>query len=314
MLNNISEKQIIEIFRKQFQLRSMINDVEIFPSNKKVNVVKVDTLVSSTDLTPNFPLIDVARKSIVACVSDFAAKGVRPYFGIISITIPKEFTVNMIKKLTIGFANASKEFKIKFLGGDTNQGKELTITICLFGHAENITSRKGSCIGDIVFVTGPFGYSSSGLQIALGRRATKQFMKQALSAFYRPDPKLSFGISAAKYFTSSMDSSDGLATTLHELARQSKHKIHLTSLPCDDSIVSFAKNDKNLHQLVLFGGEEYEIVATCSRKNYSKIEKLAKLHKVTLMNIGTVTRGSGVMLNNDSSIPDKGWSHFINTS
>ena len=314
MLNNVNEKQIIEIFRKQFQLGSMINDVEIFPSSKKINVVKVDTLVSSTDLTPNFPLADAARKSVVACVSDFAAKGVRPYFGIISIILPKKFTTNMIKKLTTGFVNASKEYNIKFLGGDTNQGKELVITICLFGYAQNVTLRKGSCIGDVVFVTGPFGYSSSGLQIALGKYTTKQFKKQALNAFYRPNPKLSFGISAAKYFTSSMDSSDGLATTLHELARQSKHKIHLTLLPCDDSITSFAKNDKNLHQLVLFGGEEYEIVATCSRKNYLKIEKLAKLHKVTLITIGTVTHGSGVELNNNFIIPDKGWSHFMNKS
>ena len=40
-------------------------------------------------------LSDAARKSVIACVSDFAAKGVKPEYGIISINLPK--TISRVK-------------------------------------------------------------------------------------------------------------------------------------------------------------------------------------------------------------------------
>ena len=65
-------------------------DVESFKIGKKHLIVKVDTLVESTDLPPGMELVDAARKSIVSCVSDFAAKGVRPIFGIVIVNYSKK--------------------------------------------------------------------------------------------------------------------------------------------------------------------------------------------------------------------------------
>ena len=45
-----------------------------------------------------------------------------------------------------------------------------------------------------------------------------------------PKPKLQFGIKNQKYFSSSMDSSDGLSTTLNEMANQSKKKFLISKL------------------------------------------------------------------------------------
>jgi len=87
-------------------------------------------------------LEDAARKSIVSCVSDFAAKGVKPIFGIISLTIPKRFSRSNIESLAKGFQKAAKEFRLKILGGDTNEGKELVINFSLFGVTEKIVKQK----------------------------------------------------------------------------------------------------------------------------------------------------------------------------
>ena len=81
---------------------------ESFKIGKKRLVVKVDTFVESTDLPPGMKLEDVARKSIVSCVSDFAAKGVKPIFGIISLTIPKKLSRSDIQSLAKGFQIAIK--------------------------------------------------------------------------------------------------------------------------------------------------------------------------------------------------------------
>ena len=91
----------------------MLNHLRL---EKKRLVVKVDTLVESTDLPPRMKLEDVARKSIVSCVSDFAAKGVKPIFGIISLTIPKRFSKSNIESLAKGFSKGYKRVPTKNIG------------------------------------------------------------------------------------------------------------------------------------------------------------------------------------------------------
>ena len=83
-MSKLSEKKIIKLFQNRLGNTNFVpEDVESFKIGKKYIVAKVDTLVESTDVPPGMKLEDVARKSIVSCVSDFAAKGVRPIFGIV---------------------------------------------------------------------------------------------------------------------------------------------------------------------------------------------------------------------------------------
>ena len=44
-------------------------------------------------------LSDAARKSIIACVSDFAAKGIKPQYGIISVCLPKTISRTKINEI-----------------------------------------------------------------------------------------------------------------------------------------------------------------------------------------------------------------------
>ena len=207
-----------------------------------------------------------------------------------------------------------KEFDIEILGGDTNEGKELVIQVSLIGFSDKIVKRKGASVGDIVFVTGPFGYSSAGLKILLSKKKfSKNFAKKAKSATLRPKTKLEFGIRAKNYFSSSMDSSDGLSTTLNQLSKQSKKRFVILKIPANSDLFEFAKLNKlNAHNMIFNGGEEYEIVFTCSPKNRTKVKNLAKKLRISLREIGYVTKGSGVIfLQNGKSfrIKDVGWQH-----
>ena len=92
-MNKLSEKKIIDLFQSKLGNANFVpEDVESFKIGKEKLVVKVDTFVESTDLPPRMKLGDAARKSIVSCVSDFAAKGVKPIFGIVSLTIPRKLS------------------------------------------------------------------------------------------------------------------------------------------------------------------------------------------------------------------------------
>ena len=312
----LDESDIIEILQKRLGNKKFVSeDVEVFKVGKTKIIVKVDTFVESTDMPPKMKISDAARKSIVSCVSDFAAKGVKPQYGIISLNLPKVISRAKINEISKGFSRASNEFKIKILGGDTNEGKEIVISISLFGTTDNIVKRKGAKIEDIIFVTGQFGYTASGLEILLRKKkGKKSFVNKAFRSVFMPNPKLDFGVNNKKYFTSSMDSSDGLSTTLNEMANQSKCKFIINNIPTGKDLIKFAKSHKiDPNDLVFHGGEEYEFVFTASKKYRTLIKKTAALLKTPIIEIGYVTKGNGVFLKRQekfSSLKDLGWHHF----
>ena len=315
-MSKLSEKKIIELFQNRLGNASFVpEDVESFKIGKEQLIVKIDTFVESTDLPPRMKLQDAARKSIVSCVSDFAAKGVRPVFGIVSLTIPKKLSRSNIQSLAKGFQSAAKEFELKILGGDTNEGKELVITFSLFGTTKKIVSRNGAKTDHVIITSGSFGYTGAGLSILIkNKKSSKKFGTKAKSAVLRPKCRLSFGLKNKKYFSSSMDSSDGLSTTLNEMSSQSKKKFIITRMPSENDVLEFAASNKlNSNDLILNGGEEYEIVATTSKSNLPKIKKDAKKYGVKMYEIGYVTKGRGVFYKKNGrmvKIKDEGWQHL----
>ena len=175
-MKKLNEKEIIKIINSK---HVSSEDVEIFNLGNEQCAVCVDTLVESTDIPKGSKLSDISRKSIISSVSDFAAKGIIPKFCIISVTLPKTISKKQVQELSKGFSKACKEFKIQLLGGDTNQGTEISIHVVLFGNVKKYTKRKGAKIGDIICTTGAFGYTAAALDIILKRKkSSKAFQNQ----------------------------------------------------------------------------------------------------------------------------------------
>jgi thiamine-monophosphate kinase len=316
-MKNLDEREIIKIFQKRFGKSNFLgDDVEVLKIGSSKIIVKSDMLVANTDVPKGMKISDIARKSIVSCVSDFACKGVKPSFATIALAIPRGFTRNMINQLASGFASASKEFGLKIVGGDTNQGQDLVIEVSMFGeYNKKMPSRGGANIGDIILTSGPFGYSSSGLKIILEKyKANQLFLKKCKKQVMHPVPKLQFGLQASKYFSSSMDSSDGLSITLNDMSEQSKHRFVIFGFPTKYDVIEFAARNKiDLKDLVFCGGEEYEMVFTVSPLYLQRIQNIAKKLKVPLFVIGYVTKGKDVVLMEKfkpKKIKRCGWVHL----
>ena len=110
---------------------------------------------------------------------------------------------------------------------------------------DKIVRRKEAKKGDLIFVTGPFGYTSAGLKLILSKEQRKNTLtRKLIKSFLKPKPKLKFGLKSKKYFSSAMDSSDGLSTTLNELAKQSKKKFIINRIPAKKDLQLFAKSQK----------------------------------------------------------------------
>ena len=315
-MTKLDENEIIKIFQTKLGNKKFISeDVEVFTLGKTKIVAKTDTMVESTDIPKKMKLSDAARKSVIACVSDFASKGIKPEYGIISINLPKSISRIKIDSIANGFKKACKEYGISIIGGDTNEGKEIVFNVCIFGNSNSIITRKGSRKGDLIFVTGPFGYTSVGLDILLNNKNQKSdFIKKAIKSVTNPKPKLSYGLKNKKYFSSSMDSSDGLSTTLNEMSKQSKKKFVINKIPSNKDLENYIRKQKmNLNSTVFHGGEEYEFIFTIPAKHKKTIMKNSKVLKTPIIEIGYVTSGKGVYLKEDNRsilLKDLGWKHF----
>ena len=311
-MKKLNEKEIIKIIKNK---ETISEDVEIFNLGNEQFAACVDTLVESTDIPKGSKLSDISRKSIVSSVSDFAAKGIIPKFCIISLTLPKTISKKQVQELSNGFSKACKEFRIQLLGGDTNQGTEISIHVVLFGNVKKYAKRNGAKIGDIICTTGPFGYTAAALDIILKKRkSSKAFSTKSKNLFFKPKPRLEFGHKSIRYTSSSIDSSDGLSSCLIELSNQSKKKFLITKIPTNNDVREFSeKNNTSLNRLVFDGGEEFELVFTVTPKNLKKIHVLGKKNKISIFEIGHVSKGNGVFFDDGNKlfkIKDNGWQHF----
>ena len=315
-MKKLSENEIINIFQTKLGNKKFVSeDVEKFTLGKTKIIAKIDTMVQSTDIPQKMELSDAARKSIIACVSDFASKGVKPQYGIISINLPKSISKKEVKDIAKGFKKACEEYEISIVGGDTNEGKEIVFNICILGNSNQIITRKGANEKDVIFTTGPFGYTSVGLDILLNnKKKISTLIKKSIKTVTNPKPRLNYGLRNKKYFTSAMDSSDGLSTTLNEMSKQSKKKFIINKIPIDTNLNNYLKKqNKDLNKAVFHGGEEYEFVFTIPSKYKKIIIKNAKLLKTPIIEIGYVTFGKGVYLEDKGKkirLKDLGWKHF----
>ncbi len=278
--------------------------------------MKVDMLVEGTDVPPGMNYRQAARKAVAMCVSDFASKGVRPDSFMVSLGLRKGTAQEQVEQLGLGFRDAEEEWGVHMVGGDTNEAGELVIDCAMIGFAKKIVGRNGARQGDALVVTGPFGYPPSGLKILIeGAKAGERFRAKATGSALNPSPNLEVGIALGGYLSSSMDSSDGLARSIHTLAKASRVGFEVNVLPEGAGVRRFAEaNGLSSEGLVLAGGEEYAIVGTVKPARLASAARAARRAGGELLVIGRATSKPGqvVLVSGKSrmQIGDEGWTQL----
>lgn len=287
-----------------------------FPTHR-LAALKTDMLVGSTDVPPGMTLRQAARKAVVANVSDLAAKGVRPYAGLVALGLPPSLTEKDVGEIASGLSGGANEYGFPLVGGDTNESQDLVVSIALFGlvGATKLMLRSGAKIGDIVAVTGEFGSASAGLRAVLERKIRPEKLPRPLAqAIYYPSAELDAGLrlAASGAITASIDSSDGLAWSLHQLSQMSRVGIRLEGVPVSQAARRFAARfGYDASDLALYGGEEYNLIVTVKSALFRTAQSAARGR---LKSIGVVTRKSEGLrfarAGRDSTIRMEGWEHF----
>jgi len=287
--------------------------------NNNLAVLKTDMLVDKTDVPPKMNLWQASRKAVIMNISDFAAKGVKPLAILVSLGLPRTLKKKDIEQIGKGLNAGAREYGAYIIGGDTNEASDLVISLSLFGIAKKdaLILRSGAKPRDLVAVTGSFGKTAAGLKILLNDfKASPKIRKILAKSVLMPHARLAEGLALSKTnaVTAAIDSSDGLAWSLHETANASKVGFLINKLPIAEEVKEFARiNRLDPLELTLYGGEEYELVLTIKPNLWKKAKKAVEKVCGKLLLIGKVTAERQVLLEIDGkrrAIEPRGWEHF----
>lgn len=315
------ELQIIEEIRKAAGrlpagYRGVGDDVAVVPLKRGKLALKADMLVWKTDVPKGMSHRRAARKAVAMCVSDFAAKGVRPDSYLASMALPRSISLAEVRELRLGFSDASREWRLNLVGGDTNEGDDLVIDCLMVGFGKGIVPRGGAKPGDVLVTTGAFGYPPAGLKLlAGGAEAGGDFRRRAVSSVVKPTPDLEVGLALAPFLKASMDSSDGLSVSLYTLAAASRVGFVVEDVPTSEEVVGFARRNRlSVEELVFGGGEEYLVVGTMRPEAFEGASRSVRKAGGRLLRIGRATdeRGKVLMREGESfrPLPRIGWKHL----
>lgn len=321
----LGERKIIETIWKHLDKAPNVyvpfgDDVSAIEySGNNLAVMKTDMLVGKTDIPPHMSYWQAARKAVIMNISDLAAKGAKPLGLLVSLGIPRNLTKKNIEQIGKGLNAGAREYGTYVLGGDTNETEDLVINVAVFSLAkkENLILRSGACPGDIVATTGLFGLTSSGLKILTEKRAAPpEIRKKLVDAVLMPHARLKEGLALARTgaTTASIDSSDGLAWSLHEISQASNVGFVIDAPPIAPETYEFAKmHNLTPLDLSLYGGEEYELIVTISPKHWRIVKEEVSQEGGCLLKIGRTTAKKALFVRQRGKmvrIKARGYEHF----
>lgn len=274
----MKELKILDIISNKLDDNSYLGNDCAFLKDLDL-IVTQDTLVEDVhfSLYTTSPYL-LGRKSISVNLSDLAAALATPKYVMVSISLPNNIDENFIEQLYEGINDVCKENNTKVIGGDITGSEKLIISVCAIGKKEGkyLTGRNKAKKDDLVVVTGTLGTSSAGLY------SMQNFLlcdKKLKDKHLNPIARVQEAKILREIINSNiavMDASDGLADALYKIANQSKHSIEIEydKIPIDEEVKDFVKrNNLNLDNFVLWGGEDFELVICIPEEIYEKLDE-----------------------------------------
>jgi thiamine-monophosphate kinase len=261
-------------------------------------VLTTDMLHESTDFPTGTTRYTAGWRAVGASLSDIAAMGAEPV-ATVAIYAAPTFDWDAVDAFVDGASDVSESVGAEYVGGDLDGHDEFTVASTALGRVEEPVWRSGACPDDIVCVTGTLGRSAAALELFQGGDH-----ERANELFQFP-PRLTAGRTLRAHATAMMDSSDGLARSLHQLAEHSQCGFAIESpLPLDPALEAVAETDSQQREWGISFGEDFELVCTLPEE---RVPTAQNELDVTLTPIGTVTE-SGITLDGEP-LPDRGYTH-----
>lgn len=274
------------------------DDCAVMNFGSKKVLMTTDMLLEGIHFNLEYvPLKHLGYKAAVVNFSDIYAMNGTPTQITVSLGVSKRFTVEDIEALYSGIRLACERYGVDIVGGDTCSSMTgLTISITCLGeaNAKDIVYRNGAKQNDLICVSGNLGTAYMGLQLLERERIVARADENAQLAFegreyllerqLKPEARRDM-IAALKQAgikpTAMMDVSDGLSSELMHICSQSGVGccIYEDKLPIDYQAAALAEEmNLNIVTCALNGGEDYELLFTCSLEDYEKLIPIEDLY------------------------------------
>ncbi|AKB38967.1 Thiamine-monophosphate kinase [Methanosarcina siciliae C2J] len=243
-------------------------------------VVTTDMLHRTTDFPPEMTPWQMGWMSAAVNLSDIAAMGAEPTGLLMAIGMPADTEIAFAEELAKGIQACAEFCETAVIGGDLDTHAELTITGTALGRVKKsrLLLRKGAKPGDLVCVTGYTGSAGVALEAIQSKKSVSETV---LKALFEPVPRTREARKLAETgaVTSMMDTSDGLAMSLYDLARQSKvgFRIREEALPILQEVREFASDPGELLEFALYTGGDFELIFTVDPGRLKKVQNICNL-------------------------------------
>src|SRR6056297_2399827 len=220
-------------------------------------VITTDMLHDRTDFPTGTTRYTAGWRAVGASLSDVAAMGARATATVAVYAAP-EFDADELQDFVAGARDVSEAVDARYVNGDLDTLSERSGTTTASGRTDGPMRRSGARPGDVLAVTGTLGRSGAAL------RLFERGDRDRANDLFRFEPRVAAGRALAPHATSMMDSSDGLARSVHQLSEASDCGFALDgdAVPAAESVREVADDADEERELSTFFGEDFELVLT----------------------------------------------------
>ena len=335
-ISDLGESKLIERLTRDFDIKhkttklSIGDDAAVVDFGSACSVISTDLLMDDIHFNLDYtPLKHLGYKAVIVNISDIYAMNAIPSYILVSIAVSNRFSVESVEQLYQGIHLACKNYKLELIGGDTSsnsRGLQISITAMGTSKNEKIVKRSGASKGDLLVVSGDLGAACLGLMVL-----ERENQKLLQNSKYQPN------LEPYQYFvgrhlkpeaskktiqvleqnkiepTAMIDISDGLSTELSHLSHSSdvSFKILENKIPVHPDLIKFSSEFKMNHlDLVLNGGEDYELLFTMKQEDLPRVASIPNLSVIG----GTLDGGNKNLLirenGTEMEILPSGWDGF----
>jgi len=261
-------------------------------------VLTTDMLHDRTDFPDSTTRYTAGWRSVGASLSDVAAMGADATAAVAVYAAPS-FVESELQSFLQGARDVCAYVEAEYVGGDLDGNDEFTVATTALGQTSDPVYRSGATPGDAVCVTGTLGRSGAALRLFEREECERA------NDLFRFTPRVVPGLAVAPHATAMIDSSDGLARSLHQLAEASDCGFAIeTPLPIDETVDEVAADAADRRELGVFFGEDFELVFTIPPEFLPGVKGMVDTR---ITRIGIVTETDLTL--DDEPLPDRGYTH-----
>ena len=309
-LSELGEREVVKRILSIIGNDTLGDDSAYIEMNDFYLLVSTDMVRKETHLPDVMTPYDIGWFVTSVNLSDIAAMGGEVMGVLLSLSLPPDLDEDFVLSVIRGAKDCVERYGGKILGGDTKEHEEITMSGTAIGRVpkEEILLRKGAKPGDIVAVTGSLGKAGAGY-LAIENKLEGI----DLGGLIRPEPRVEEGRKLAKLrcITSCMDISDGLSSSLHQLAEINDvgFVIEREKIPISGEAFKVGKALKiDPYSIAIDFGGDYELLVTLSENKLDVVKKAVKLYE-----IGKVTEEKELSIichGEKRKLYNRGWEHF----